>query len=201
VLRQLDEQTEPHRGQRHLVTTAAQPASGDAEGQTLGAGAQHHHVGRRLVRLRGGLAASYGPDPRGQLFDHDRLDDVVVSTCLEAGDDIGRVAPGAGDDDRHLAGGAHLTDEIAAVGVAEHHVHEQHVRLVPHIGGQALGHVGRLDHLEALLAQCEAEGSPDPVVILDEQGLHGHPPILGGAAVLGVTRPGPSEVVNELSHR
>ena len=162
-------------------------------------------VGRRLLGTHRNITTPHRADPRRQLFDHDRLDDVVVGPGLKSGDDVGGVAARTGDDDRHLAAGADLTDQVSTVRVAEHDIDEQDVGLVAFVGGQPLRHVGRLDDLKALLTEGKSQGSADPVVILDEQCRDGHAPFLLARGLTPVTRRvtrlAPSEFVKELSHR
>ena len=109
-------------------------------------------------------------DPGDELDERERLRDVVVAACVEAGHAVDdRVARGEEEHRRLDAARAERLADVAPVGVGQADVDDEDVR---HVG------LGACEHLasgrdavdgEALLAQAAAEDAPELCVVLDDE--------------------------------
>jgi hypothetical protein len=144
-------------GPPHLVALLVQLQVG--EGQPRG----------RLGPLAAG-APEHGADPGEQLFETERLGDVVVAAGGEPAELIlGRITGGQEDDRRAGALGAEATRDLEALHVGQHDVEHDQVRTVPLGGLHGLGARGRGDHVEARVPQAGRQQLQDVRLILDNK--------------------------------
>lgn len=127
----------------------------------------------RLLFDRGGLGERTTPDrtdARGELTGAEGLDDVVVRTELESRHAVDLVVARRDDDDRDRSAGSKRTEHLETVSVGQPEV-EQHE--VVRLGGRRLLRSPCARHVEPLPHEALEEGSPDRVVIFDQQHPHG----------------------------
>ena len=110
-----------------------------------------------------------GPDPRHELAQAERLDEVVVGSELEADDAVDLLAARRDDDDRHVAARPQLTADGEAVDVRQPEV-EQHE--VGRLCGEGIRPGRDADDVEPLAPQALGERHGDRIVVLDEQDVH-----------------------------
>ncbi len=166
--RELDEQ--PELGARQRDRAAPQRDDAVVEPDREVAGLHPSRVG-----VRSGLdPAQEGPDAGRELLGHEGLGDVVVGPGLEARDDVVAVGAGGDHDDRHPAVVPDPAAHREAVEAGQVEVEEHDVRVVAVHGLESLLAVRGLGDVVPLVLQREAQGPPDPGIVLDEQHTLGH---------------------------
>jgi D-alanyl-D-alanine carboxypeptidase/D-alanyl-D-alanine-endopeptidase (penicillin-binding protein 4) len=129
-------------------------------------------LGAAAARRRGRRRPSGdGSDARHQLSQPEGLDEVVVGAELQPDDPIGLLAPGAHDDDRHIAAGPQPTADLVAVDVGEPEVEQDDVG-GRRVEGLAAG--GDVPHVEPVPFQPRDQRLGDGAVVLDQEHLHPH---------------------------
>ena len=108
--------------------------------------------------------------PRGQLGDRERLDEVVVGARLQARhavlDLVARGQHADGDVDPVAP---QLPHDADAVEPGHHHVEHDHRRRALRDGGERLQTVGGGGHGKALEAERALEGLPDSGLVIDDE--------------------------------
>ena len=109
-------------------------------------------------------------EPRGQLGDRERLDEVVVGAGLQPGHAVlDLVARGQHADGDVDAVAAQPLDDADAVEAGHHHVEHDHRGRVLRDGRQCLEAVGGGGHGKALEAERALEGLPDGGLVVDDE--------------------------------
>ena len=114
-------------------------------------------------------AARDGPDPRDELAQPERLDDVVVRAELEPDDAVDLLALRRDHDDRHVRAGPQLAADREAVDIGQPNV-EQHEVGRRRVEGFLPG--GDTGDLEALRREPLDERLRDRVFVLDDEQVH-----------------------------
>ncbi len=117
--------------------------------------------------------AQLGAQPRQQHAQPERLGDVVIGAAVQPQDRVG-VGIGRGQhDDRGLDSlPAHQPAEIAAVGVRQADIHQDHLEMVLLDQAERLLAIGRLMHGEALMQlQLLGQRPAQRIVVIDDQHL------------------------------
>ncbi len=132
---------------------------------------------------RAGAVAAPPPqervEPRGELGEGERLDEVVVGAGLEPGDAVVDLVARGQDADRDVdAVGPHPADHADAVEVGHHHVEDDDGRRTRRDLLQRSAPARGRRHGEALEAQRALEGLPDGRLVVDDedQRLRGEEP-------------------------
>ncbi len=155
------EQVELAAGEAELAAVAG----GDVAARVDDDVARHVRAG-----ALGAVAAQQRLEPRGQLGDRERLDQVVVGAGLQAGDAVVHlVARGQHADGDVDAVAAQALDDADAVEPGHRHVEDDHRRGLLRDGAQRLQAVGGGGNGEALEAQCALEGLPDGGLVIDDE--------------------------------
>ena len=119
-------------------------------------------------------ASQQRPDARRQLLGHERFGEVVVRSCLQAGDDVVGVVAGGHHHDRHVAVPTDRAAQLEPVDAGQHDV-DQH-----DVGALALerldGGFARRHALDgpALVLEGELHRLADPFVVLHGQDSRAH---------------------------
>ena len=132
-----------------------------------------------------GSTAKRGADPRQQLVDVERLDDVVVGAAVECRQLVGLAAPHGEHDDGHGGERSEATHRLQPVGSRQGQVEEHEIRW-PLLGehDRLLGGAG-LDHRVAVRAEARRQRDAERRVVLD----HHHGEWIGAGIVVPSRRP------------
>ena len=140
-------------------------------------GAVVEHQIRELQLLADVPADEASPQQRPQsgeqFVEGERLDEVVVSTCVESGHAIGhRLAGREHQDGNVLAGGTQSPAGLETVEARHHHVENDRVGSAQGNRRQrALAVLGQLD-LVAVEDQGTTKRLPDPGIVVDDENAH-----------------------------
>ncbi len=114
-------------------------------------------------------ATQHRADPGDELAVAERLGDVVVGAELQAHDLVDLGVPRRDHDDPDVAARPQLPAHLGARHAGHHEIEQHQVRAVRVVQREAGRAVGRLEHLEALLAEHEARGVAVGLLVLDDQ--------------------------------
>jgi len=124
----------------------------------------------RVIVTLGRPAAQQRLQPRGDLLQGERLDDVVVGAGLQAADAVVDLVARAQDADRRLvAAGAQSREDLEAVEVGHGEVEQDDRGRDAGDRLQGGAPTGRGDHREALELQARGDGAADGGVVVDQQ--------------------------------
>ena len=119
-------------------------------------------------------AAQQRSDTSRQLFGRERLGEVVVGACLEAGDDVVGVVAGGHHDDRYVARASDGAAQLEAVDARQHDVDQHDVgRHQAEQLDRLLAALGLVDR-PALVLEGQLDGGTDAFVVLDGQDARTH---------------------------
>jgi hypothetical protein len=131
---------------------------------------------KRALRRRDPRAPHQRIEPGSQLAERERLGQIVVAAGPQAADPLVDVAERAQDQDRRLVAGlAQRRDDAEPVDAAGQHAVE-HDRVIGLAAGEQQpvpAVVGMVDRV-AGLEQALADELRDPLVVFDQQDLHGN---------------------------
>jgi D-alanyl-D-alanine carboxypeptidase/D-alanyl-D-alanine-endopeptidase (penicillin-binding protein 4) len=129
-------------------------------------------VAQRLAALAG-AATQQRPQTREQLFERERLDEVVVGAGVEPAHAVGhRVARGQHEDRRAVTGRAQPPAHLEAVDVRHQQVEHERVRGPVGQRLQRLGAVGGQLRVVALEPQRSIDGFAHRGLVVDDQDAH-----------------------------
>ena len=122
---------------------------------------------------RAGGAPQQRAQPREQLLERERLDQVVVGAGVEPADAVGhRVARGEDEHRRAVAGGAQPAAHLEPVHVRHQHVEHQRIRRADRQRVERLGAVGGQLGLVALQPQRAVDGVAHRRLVVDHEDAH-----------------------------
>ncbi len=125
--------------------------------------------GRVGSAFPGAAAAKHGTDPRDDLSDRERLDDVIVRAEFEPDNAIGH-APARGDhDDRDVRITPQLPADVAPVAVGQRQVEQHHVGLVGRELGDGVGGGAGDRGVKPASVERVRERLRDGPLVLDEE--------------------------------
>ena len=161
---QVLEQRELRLGELHRPITAGHLAGGRVERQV------------RVAELLSGVAVrppEQRPQPREQLLERERLDDVVVGAGVEAVDPVLDGVPGGQHQDRSaVAAGAKLARDLQAVALGHQHVQDDGVHRRRRDRAEGLLAIRRQLDLVALELQGPLERSAELRFVIHHQYAH-----------------------------
>ena len=129
-------------------------------------------VAQRLLG-RAAAAAQQGSQPRAELLERERLDQVVVGAGVEALDAIrDRVARGEHQHGRAVAGGAQAAADLEPVGLGHEHVEHDRVRRLVGERVERLAAVGGQMDPVAVHPQRAVERVADRGLVIDHEDAH-----------------------------
>src|SRR5690606_12404842 len=155
-----DQQIELKGGQRQLGTLPLDGVPGDIDRQVPDS---------ELGWLAPVAAAQARPDPGQQLLGLEGLHDIVVGTGLQAGHHVLGVGPGGEHHDRDARLGPQVPAYLHPVEGGQHHVKQHQVRAELTKERHGPSTVRAVGHLQALLAQHDAEHLGQCLVVIDHQ--------------------------------
>ena len=167
--RQLDEEAELDRRQRHLALADAEAARAEIEHGVAEDAPRVVGIDHRLGR---GGATQHGADASDELARVERLGDVVVGAHLEADDAVDRIAARRQHDHRQPRRAlAQRAEDFDAAHVGQHQVEQDEVGRVAFGGrrGDAVGAARRVRQRDALALEQPDEQSRQLDVVVDEQ--------------------------------
>ena len=120
--------------------------------------------------MRRRAAAQQRVQPRGHLFERERLDDVVVGAGLQAAHAVVDLVARGEDADRDVvAGAAQLREDLEPVEVGHREVEQDHRRAHGLVGRERRAPARRAHDAKALELEAGADGAADRGVVVDEQ--------------------------------
>lgn len=122
----------------------------------------------RLARLRGGGPKEQGPHPSLELFDGERLRQIVVGSGVQGSHDLAIFAAGGCHDDRHVADGADHLEQFRAVEVGQAHVEDHDVRRRVDNTLQPVHRGGGSPHFVATIRKYPRNQLADSLLIFDD---------------------------------
>ena len=169
LIRMLQEEAEQlvlGRGEDHA--TAAAPAFPHR-------GVQPQVREAQLPAVAGRLAPQLDPDPREQLFEGERLHDIVVRTVLQTGDPVQHGIPGREDQDWEIGvRGTEPAADLEPVELWQQHVQHDEVRPGLERRRKRLLAVGGGGHDVALQRQTAAQERADLLIVIHHKDLDRH---------------------------
>ncbi len=121
--------------------------------------------------MAAGRASRHRTDPRNELAEAERLDDVVVGAELEADDPIDLLALGGDDDDRDVRAGAQLAADRESVDIGQSEVEQDEVG--PACVERFAAPLPRASR-RTLGEEAFGERLCDRVLVLDDEQVHAH---------------------------